>query len=70
MNLLAEYIRREVEEEDLEKPIEVLGINSLLFIDYIVSLEDRIGFEMPDNMLDIALFKSMRHLISYLSKIC
>lgn len=70
VNLLAEYIRREVEEEDLEKPIEVLGINSLLFIDYIVSLEDRIGFEMPDNMLDIALFKSMRHLISYLSKIC
>ena len=69
LDLLFDYVNRKVNEDELNHPIESLGLNSLLFIEYIVSLEDKIGFEMPDNMLDIMLFKNMRHVLSYITKI-
>lgn len=64
---IEQYTNTPFLQEDFEKPIELLGINSLLFIDFIVSLEDELDFQMPDTMLDIELFKNVKHLMSYIS---
>lgn len=63
------YTQNTFHEEDLDKPMELLGINSLLFVDFIVSLEDELEFQMPDTMLDVELFKNVKHLIAYISKL-
>lgn len=44
-----------------------LGIDSLSFIRIAVRLEETLGFEFEDRMLDYRLFETVRELSDYVS---
>ncbi len=52
--------------DDLKKPFQAIGVNSLIFIDLIVSIEDHFDFTFPDDMLDLEMFHNFSELIQYI----
>lgn len=59
-----------VEWEDSYDFIDLatVGIDSLLFIQILVEVENRFGFEFDDNDLDLSLYKTMDDFLKRIRK--
>jgi acyl carrier protein len=53
----------------LESNLTEIGINSILFIQVIVGLEDEFGIEIDDEMLDVLSFEKIDDLLKLVSTV-
>lgn len=51
--LLKEHFGIEIQQLDLEQPLESLGLDSLAFVEYVFKLEDALQIRLPDVPRDI-----------------
>ena len=55
--------------DDLKQPFQKIGVNSLVFIDLVVALEDKFNFLFPDEMLDLEMFHNFAEIIQYIKSL-
>ncbi len=52
--------------DDLKQPFQVIGVNSLLFIELVVSIEEHFNISFSDDMLDLEMFHNFNEIVGYI----
>ena len=56
-----------ITQENLNKPFSEVGINSLILIEMIVYLEEKLGLRLPDEILNFTLYETIQ---DFIERIC
>lgn len=68
-NMESDYIKvteKSISTEEWDKALSDIGIDSLEFVELIVEIEDRYGFEFEDEMFFKDAFKSLNNICEYI----
>lgn len=56
-----------VDEMDVNSKLADLGINSITYIRIIISIENELGIELEDDILDLGSFRTLKNCIDYVT---
>lgn len=68
-NMESDYIKvteKNISIEEWDKGLSDIGLDSLEFVELIVEIEDRYGFEFEDEMFFKDAFKSLNNICEYI----
>lgn len=65
---LMEIFQLEEEPVIREVPLSSLGINSIYYIQMVVSMENEFNIEFDDEYLDFTVFQTFPEIINYIEK--
>lgn len=52
--------------DELKQPFQVIGVNSLMFIELVVSIEEHFNISFSDDMLDLEMFHNFNEIVGYI----
>ena len=70
LSVLKNINKLHVTQDDLSKNLSELGVDSMLFIEIVIALEEEFDCEIPDSKLILHEIKTIRDIIDILQDMC
>ena len=68
IEIISDVLDVDLSNDDLSKPMDEIGINSINFIKLVVKCEALLDFEIEDDMLLISKFENLNNFIDYMTR--
>ena len=68
IEIISDVLDVDLSNDDLSKPMDEIGINSINFIKLVVKCEALLDFEIEDDMLLISKFENLNDFIDYITR--
>ncbi len=68
IEIISDVLDVDLSNDDLSKPMDEIGINSINFIKLVVKCEALLDFEIEDDMLLISKFENLNDFIDYMTR--
>ncbi len=71
INLLLEVLSKDIDKNtiSIDEPLTSYGINSVLFIKFVLSIEEELDIEFSEDWLSMDRFENIKSIISYIEEI-
>ncbi len=71
INLLLEVLPKDIDKNmiSIDEPLTSYGINSVLFIKFVLSIEEEFDIEFSEDLLSMDRFENIKSIISYIEEI-